>query len=341
MRKRIKKIGLYLVSVLGLLTVKAEAQDIEQLINLSGEWRFSISSSDNWKEEAFYDTDWSLIKVPSAWENEGYHGFNGYGFYRKTFFVPAGIGEKGFYLYLGYIDDADVVYLNGVKIGSSGSFPPRFYTAYNAFRKYRIPKGLLKEGMNNTIAVQVYDIGGGGGIVSGDVGIYGERNPMNIDVDLAGEWKFKPGDNDNYRYAEYDDRHWDNIMVPSTWEEQGYNRLNGFAWYRREVFIPAGLKGKMIVLLLGNIDDVDQTFLNGKLVGQIGEFDDYRAHEWTNDDWKELRAYFIPAENFKAGKLNTIAVRVYDAREAGGIYKGPVAIIEKDKYVAYWRSKRH
>ncbi len=343
MKKNFKNIGCCLVSLFSLLSVTIQAQDFEKLINLRGEWRFSIISSDNWRSETFNDSDWDIVNVPSPWENEGYHGFNGFGFYRKTFFVPEGTDKLGNYLYLGFIDDADIVYLNGVKIGSSGSFPPKFYSAYNAFRKYRIPTGILKEGKKNTIAVQVYDVDEAGGIVSGDVGIYGERDPMKIDVDLVGEWKFRPGDNDKYRLPNYDDSSWDDIMVPGTWEEQGNIRLDGFAWYRKQVYIPASLKGKMIVLLLGSIDDFDQTFLNGKKVGQIGDFEHEKPRSWYGykDAWKDKRAYYITPENFVAGKVNTIAVRVFDIHEDGGMYKGPVAIIEKDKYIAYWRSKKN
>lgn len=333
--------GFCVMIVMSLLATVSNAQEREKLINLQGDWKFTISPSGNWNASSYNDSDWDEIFVPSAWENEGYHGFNGFGYYRKSFVVPAGTRDLDLFLYLGYIDDADEVFLNGEKIGSSGAFPPNYFTAYNTYRKYRIPKGLIKIGGKNTIAVKVYDVGGGGGIVGGDVGIYGERNPMDIAVDLAGEWKFKPGDNLDYKLASYDDSNWDKIMAPSTWEEQGYSRLDGFAWYRKEVYFPADLEGKMIVLMLGYIDDLDQTYLNGKKVGQIGEFSNYSARMWTSNDWRELRAYFIPPENFKAGQKNTIAIRVFDSGQGGGIYKGRLAIIEKDKYVSYWRNKKH
>jgi sialate O-acetylesterase len=105
----------------------------------------------------------------------GFNGYNGYAFYRKKVTVPAGLKGRNLYLNLGYIDDVDEVYINGRKIGSTGRFPPYYSTAYNASRKYYLPEDLIRFGGVNTIAVKVYDSNGPGGIVSGNIGIYGER----------------------------------------------------------------------------------------------------------------------------------------------------------------------
>src|SRR5438046_9919899 len=77
------------------------------------------------------------------------------------------------------IDDNDVTYVNGVKVGGTNS--------YNTHRKYAIPAGVLKAG-KNVIAVRVEDTGGGGGI-------YGEVTDMKFTIgdtviSLAGNWAF-------------------------------------------------------------------------------------------------------------------------------------------------------
>jgi hypothetical protein len=77
--------------------------------------------------------------VPEPWEEQGFHGYNGYGTYRKHFTLDNELRGLMLYLSLGYIDDVDAVYVNGTKIGSTGAFPPQYQTAYNARRLYFMP----------------------------------------------------------------------------------------------------------------------------------------------------------------------------------------------------------
>ena len=81
----------------------------------------------------------------------------GYAWYRTTFDGNMLRNEKDVYLNLGYIDDADEVFINGQQIGASGQFPPNFQTAYEARRIYYIPIEHLDVNGENTIAVRVYD----------------------------------------------------------------------------------------------------------------------------------------------------------------------------------------
>ena len=98
-----------------------------------------------------------------------------------------------------------------------------------------------------------------------------------------------------------------------------------------------------MVLLMGKIDDIDQTYVNGKLVGSIGNWNFNRLPESfnQNDEWLTMRAYFIPEEILKPGEENLISVRVYDGFMDGGIYDGPIGLIEQDKYIEYWKAQKH
>ena len=104
-----------------------------------------------WAEFDYDDSDWEEILVPSSWEDEGYYNYNGYAWYRKHFDFPKNITNNVVYISLGYIDDVDEVFLNGKLVGSTGSFPPNFGTAYNALRKYPVPKEMFKSGGENII----------------------------------------------------------------------------------------------------------------------------------------------------------------------------------------------
>ena len=113
-------------------------------IDLEGNWRFSIGDDTTWASPDYSDNNWEKIKVPGMWEDQGFHGYNGYAWYRKTFEIPENLVEENFILNAGFIDDVDETFVNGKLVGMSGAFPPQFVTSYAAHREYSIPKGLLK-----------------------------------------------------------------------------------------------------------------------------------------------------------------------------------------------------
>lgn len=242
---------------------------------------------------------------------------------------------------MGQIDDVDEVYINGKLVGFSGSFPPVYETAYNVWRSYPVPKTFLNFNGDNVIAVRVYDSEQAGGITWGDLGLYTYSFSIEKEIDLEGEWKFTAGDNLEWSKADFNDRSWSNMIVPGIWNTKDLRKYDGYAWYRKKVYIPSKLKNKKLILLLGKIDDLDQTFFNGKQIGYTGNFDllpeDYRQ----NDKYREMRGYFIPQNLIQYDAENVIAVRVYDGFNIGGIYEGPVGIINQESYTKYWnRVKR-
>ena len=58
-------------------------------------------------------------------------------------------------------------------------------------------------------------------------------------VDLSGTWKSHVGDDPRWAEARYDDSDWKRVTLPSTWFEQGYEGVEGYIWFRREVFLPS------------------------------------------------------------------------------------------------------
>jgi hypothetical protein len=319
---------------------KVYSNDLIKLIDLKGLWKFSIGDDPEWAEPDYPDDRWEKIYVPSSWEREGFHGYNGFAWYRKSFKIPDHFQKNGLYLLLGFIDDVDEVYINGKLLGGSGAPPPNYITAYNAFRKYPLPDSYLNYGGNNVIAVRVYDAQLDGGIIKGEVGIYSERDPFPLDINLQGKWKFKISDNSRYIDSDFDDSKWNDILVPGMWENQGYRHYDGFAWYRRQFFVDSEIDHEKIVIVLGKIDDNDELYINGRRVSnrKFNSFEPFNIQ--SEYDYNDFRAYFTNADILNTGKINTIAVRVYDRGGGGGIYEGPVGIISLDKYVQYWRRKK-
>ena len=322
--------------------VSANAYDLSLLQSLKGSWSFSIGINDEWIAPKFDDSKWETIKVPSDWEGQGFNGYNGYAFYRKKISIPSIYKGRMLYLNMGYIDDVDEVYLNGQKIGSTGDFPPHYSTAYNAERIYYLPEKYINFDGSNLIAVKVYDSYGEGGIVSGEIGLYGEKNPIKLEVNLQTTWKFKTGDDPKRKDIEFDDSGWDEIFVPSSWEDQGYRDYDGYAWYRKSFVYQGSDAADKLVVLLGKIDDIDQLYINGTLVGSTGKFPS-RSSDWPNGgpEWNASRGYYVPEGLIQKGKVNVIAVRVLDTGGNGGIYEGPVGIITQSSYIEYWRNRKN
>jgi sialate O-acetylesterase len=131
-----------------------------------------------WAAPDLDDSAWSSIPVPSYWESNGYEGMDGVAWYRLTFDVPPSAMHGDARLTIGAIDDDDMAWVNGIRVGET--------KGYNYARSYRVPNSALREGAN-VLAVRVVDYGGGGGI-NDSVAIAfadGSRQSLN------GTWKFR------------------------------------------------------------------------------------------------------------------------------------------------------
>ncbi len=310
----------------------------KQLVNLAGEWKFSVGDNQEWASPDLRDDNWEKIEVPSSWENQGFHGYDGYAWYRNTFELPDKFKGNIIYVFLGYVDDVDQVFINGKRIGFSGSFPPEYRTAYNVFRRYPVPSEVLNFNKKNTIAVRIYDDELEGGILRGDIGIYTPDYYLRNSISLIGTWKFKTGDSLDWKDNNYNDSRWANLIVPGYWESQGYPDYDGFAWYRRTVMVPEKFKDENLILMAGKIDDLDEVYINGKRVGSTGKFNNLND---LGDNYLKLRTYYLSKDDLIYGGNNLIAVRVYDGFRDGGIYEGPVAIVPQKEFTTYWNSVRH
>jgi hypothetical protein len=337
-----KRVGYY-VLVISLLMIGSvctcDAQDRwKKALNLKGYWKFSIGDNKKWSDPKYVDHGWEDIRVPSKWEDEGFNGYNGYAWYRRTFDGTDLDGNKsGYSLFLGHIDDVDEVYLNGHKIGFSGTFPPKYHTAYNTSRNYSIPTEYINFKGKNLIAVRVFDSEIEGGIVSGDIGIFINETDQDLAVNLRGLWDFTVEaqtyrSSDNSEFLNTDkhkpplDGKWSKITVPGEWERQGFNNFNGTAWYRKQFVIPKELDGEDLVLVLGKIDDFDHTYFNGKWIGSTNYHD-------------RQRIYSISSDMFTAGAMNVLLVYVKDTQQRGGIYEGPIGLMKQADFTRYYRNR--
>jgi len=120
------------------------------------------------------------LNQQQLWEEQSIGELDGIVWLRKTIVLTSLDLTKEATLVLSKIDDNDITYVNGIKVGSTNQ--------WDANRRYTIPPGVFKEG-KNVIAVRVEDTGGGGGI-------YGDAADVklilyNASLPLSGEWKFQ------------------------------------------------------------------------------------------------------------------------------------------------------
>ena len=97
--------------------------------------------------------------------------------------------------------------------------------------------------------------------------------------------------------AQMDDTGWAALAVPGMWEQQGYEGMDGVAWYRSSFELSEREAEAGAVLGLGQIDDTDATWVNGVRVGGVA------------NGYNVPRVYRVPASALRPG-LNTVAVRV-------------------------------
>ena len=141
-------------------------------------------------------------------------------------------------------------------------------------------------------------------------------------LDLKGNWKFNIGDDMKWAEKDFNDSDWDEIIAPSNWENQGYVGYNGYAWYRKDITITNVSKNSAIYMNLGNIDDVCEVYFNGKKIGQSGVFPPNFVTAYNAP-----LNFHLPSSYINYNGKNTIAIRVYDDFDRGGIINGKLAIV--------------
>jgi sialate O-acetylesterase len=101
---------------------------------------------------------WETMAIPQLWEAAG-QNVDGAIWFRREVTLPEAWGGAELTLSLGAIDDFDVTYWNGERVGATGADTPQYWSAP---RKYQVPGRLVKVG-RNVLAVRVFDHFGGGG----------------------------------------------------------------------------------------------------------------------------------------------------------------------------------
>ncbi|MEM8525368.1 MAG: sialate O-acetylesterase [Bacteroidota bacterium] len=165
-------------------TEKQRKKLLELLGTLPNKDEGLVDGEAKWATLNYDDADWKTMELPNLWEGQGLEGVDGIVWYRKSIQLSPQEARKGITLRLGKIDDSDITWVNGQKVGEMEQ-------KYSSNRMYEVPASVLQAG-ENVVTVRVEDTGGGGGL-------YGDDNAEISYVldgkkeDLTGSWKYKIG----------------------------------------------------------------------------------------------------------------------------------------------------
>ncbi len=135
---------------------------------------------------------------------------------------------------------------------------------------------------------------------------------------VPGTWRFKFGDDAGWKEASLDDSSWQTVHPPEPWSRYGaVGNETRTGWYRSRFTIPATAADKNVLIELGLVHDLDDTYVDGVKV-TARSFDDIY---WSNAR-VEARVYLLRGELAKPGE-HVIAVRLRGKADGGLI--APVA----------------
>ncbi len=138
-----------------------------------------------------------------------------------------------------------------------------------------------------------------------DIDFEKERNLLNqwykhmdaADIGIEGQWSKK---------SDFSD--WMGAQLPGQWEDNGFSDLDGVVYYARQFQFPT-TSSSTCQLNLGQIDDSDETYINGTMVGSMeNAYDKNRLYKFSSS---------------LLGDNNTIVVRVRDNGGGGGFSSSP------------------
>lgn len=180
--------------------------------------------SEKWFDPSLNTTGWEKMEIPQVWEKAGLPNVDGIIWFRYNLTLPKGVDKATALLQLGTVDDADVTWVNGVKVGETGS--------YNANRAYKIDKDMLKEGIN-TITVKVTDHSGNGGICGQPDNMYLQIGDKRYP--LVGEWLYKPAvTNKEFGYVDFSPNSYYSLLYNAMIAPITRFQIRGAIWYQGE-----------------------------------------------------------------------------------------------------------
>lgn len=163
---------------------------IKTLNRLQGDFLnpHNIGFREGWMQPDLDDSDWIEVKCPALWGSIPEIGIlEGVAWMRTRFVIPDSWIGKSLVIELGPVDEMDVTYLNGRKIGSSTRIEN-----WDKERVYKIPRFLVTS-TENLLAIRIVNTSEEGGLFGepGQLRVYSPEEDSGQQVPLSGNWKFR------------------------------------------------------------------------------------------------------------------------------------------------------
>lgn len=143
-----------LLLILIIISIISQSLVVAEVLHLS-KWKYAAGKS----EQGYHDAIKMRFKPLNATNNlhtlvPDYEGFV---WLRSDFTASDQIVNAPLIgVLLGRIMIADETYCNGELVGITGQFPPNFFSEWNKYRLYMLPKSILKTNENNVLLIKVY-----------------------------------------------------------------------------------------------------------------------------------------------------------------------------------------
>ena len=162
----------------------------DQVIDFMGTWKVKTVAESAFNKADWVDSEgilslgnyneWSDATPCLTWWN-GANGveknYVGYAWYVKEFDIPDDFPLGTYQMPIGYLDEGDVTFINGVQIGQTGMTADtwRFESdQWDTYRSYEVSSDILNIGGHNYIAVLAHNKSGDGGWYKGHPGLYSQ-----------------------------------------------------------------------------------------------------------------------------------------------------------------------
>lgn len=150
---------------------------------------FDLGMVNHWQRSLTDASGWKTMSIPQLWEKTpGMGSLDGVVWFKKNVTIPQAWESKELTLDLGPVDDMDVVWFNGHKLGEHLELG-----YWDMPRSYVIPASVVQSGENN-ITIRVVDNTGSGGLW-GSEDQYAIRPADKSDkpINIAGDWLYRVG----------------------------------------------------------------------------------------------------------------------------------------------------
>ena len=160
-------------------------------------------------------------------------------------------------------------------------------------------------------------------------------------IPLEGKWDFRKdprnvGVKEEWFTPAGAPKDWAEIETGRFWDDQGFPNYPGYAWYKKDILIPANWNDGKAALMIGGVDDAYEFYINGRYIGSFGDMvrkaGNYNSMNLTLTV-SSVGKYLTP------GKPNNFTFRVFNLWGTGGISKPPIILVQNEDAIPHIKKR--